>query len=423
MNAALMAALAIGNVALVVVVVALLALRERERHEESLQVLFARDQSLIDELHQPLVELNAEGRVLDWNADMTELIATDLTTAKDRAFADLIVSTKERRIFHDALARVLDKGLGQSATERVQLELYSGDVRRAAGVPVSASIWRTVLPKEIRVSVLLTDLSGEDELLKQKEAMLRREQQLVEELRAIDAEKTDFIATVSHELRTPLTSIVGYIEMLDDGFSGDLNEQQKQMLSAVDRNSQRLLRLIDDVLTLARIESKSAKLNPTTIHARDLLAGVEQAMYPVLNRKGITCELRVDEDAETFEGDYGQIERVLLNVVTNAAKFTEPPGKITLSFAGNGDKVHIDVADTGCGISPEDLDRVMGKFFRTASSQEQGIQGSGLGLAIVKSIVDRHGGEVSLASEVGKGTTVSITLPRKFAGPPPLHQV
>lgn len=402
--------------ALATAVVWLLALRDSERRQEELRVLFAEDRTFVEELQQPFCELATDGAIREWNEELAELTGESSRNALGKPIGLYVVDNDGGKAFHAAIEELFARDRRGERAIRVQIELRKVGSRTLSSVPVAASLWLTMFPEEKRVCVLLHDLSEENSMLRQKEAMLHRERQLVEQLRAADAEKTEFIATVSHELRTPLTSIVGYIEMMNDDYAGELNEKQRDMLSAIDRNSQRLLALIEDVLILSRVESRTVALRAVKIHSRDLLSGVAQALYPVMQQKGITCEIEVDDTCAEFEADYGQIERVLLNTATNAAKFTEPGGTIKLMSSGDNSFLTLQVVDNGCGMSPADLAQATERFYRAPGSAEKGVPGSGLGLSIVKSIVERHHGELQLTSNPGEGTVVTIRLPRIFRG-------
>lgn len=409
---------AILNICIVVlslVVVTLIALRDRDRKTHEMALLFTRDRSLLEELHQPFLELSSTGIIREWNEEFENFLRWTQEEIVGTPLDSLIVGDEDRVAYRNVFSE-LARSQDDDRIARLTVEVRARSDHHEVTVPVSLVLWRSEVGTQRRYNALMLDLSEEIAMVRQKEAMLNRERELVEELRRQDQEKTAFMAMTSHELRTPLTSVVGYIEMLNEGFAGELNDKQQQMLDAIDRNSKRLMGLIDDVLTLSRVESRSSPLRPTLIHARDLMASVEQAMFPVITAKGLVCEIAIESGAELFEGDFGQLERVLLNTVTNAVKFTDAPGVITMSLVGDSDTVTFSVKDSGCGISAEDLERVTTRFYRTASSQENGVQGSGLGLSIVKGIVERHGGTMSLSSVLGEGTTVSMTLPRLFVG-------
>lgn len=244
--------------------------------------------------------------------------------------------------------------------------------------------------------------------------LFEREQAMVQQLRALDQAKTDFISSVSHELRTPLTSILGYTELLVDGDVGELQDQQRSMMVVVDRNARRLLLLIDDLLTMSRIEANRLTITPSPVPIGALLEAVADTMRPLADAGGQRLTVDVVDGAGTMWADERAIERVLLNLVSNAVKFTPAGGSITLSGGSVAEGVRLAVADTGMGIPLDEQDQLFTRFFRSSTSRAQAVQGTGLGLAIVRHIVEAHLGSVDVMSEPGRGTTLSFVLP-----PPP----
>jgi PAS domain S-box-containing protein len=239
-----------------------------------------------------------------------------------------------------------------------------------------------------------------------------RERAAADRLREVERVRGDLIATVSHELRTPLTSILGNVEMLVDGDAGVLSHPQARLLARVERNARRLLALIEDLLILSRIEAGAVKVNARPVPVRELVGGALEALRSV--RAPSDVELRVDMPDEPLAvyGDQGQLERVLINLVDNALKFTAPGGLVTVRVNADGGHARVTVADTGIGIPEGELVQVFDRFYRSTTSRERASPGSGLGLTITKSIVERHGGRISAESTPGTGTVVTCLLPR-----------
>lgn len=245
--------------------------------------------------------------------------------------------------------------------------------------------------------------------------LFEREREMVGQLRQLDEAKNDFVSTVSHELRTPLTSIVGYVEMLRDDEA--VTDAQDRMLTVIERNSDRLLALIDDLLTLSKLQSGAFELRSDPVEVAPLVEAAVQSVEPILTGRAVDLDVAVPEGVPRVAGDARQLERVLLNLLTNAVKFTPDGGRVELVVsraqppAASDDLVTFSVRDTGIGIPEEEQDRLFTRFFRSSSAQAAAIQGTGLGLVIVKSIVDRHHGSVSVASTPGEGTTIEFTVP------------
>ena len=241
--------------------------------------------------------------------------------------------------------------------------------------------------------------------------LFEREREMVQRLKELDQAKSDFVATVSHELRTPLTSIRGYVEMLSDGDAGELEPDQQRMLEVVQRNADRLLALIEDLLTLSRIESGTFRVASVPVALGGIVHATLDELRPQALGRGVELVADVASDIPAVLGDSSQLERVLLNLLSNAIKFTLDGGHVVVRVRQLGAAVEVEVEDEGIGIPEAEQDRLFSRFFRSSTSQERAIQGTGLGLVIVKSIVEHHGGDIAVRSQPGVGTTFTIRLP------------
>jgi signal transduction histidine kinase len=238
-----------------------------------------------------------------------------------------------------------------------------------------------------------------------------REQEMRESLEELNRVKSDFVSSVSHELRTPLTSILGYVEILYDGFGGPLSDEQSRMMAIVGRNAERLLGLIEELLLMGSLESGTLQLALAPVSVKALLDDAYQAVVPDLATRNLDVVLDVASDADIITGDPRRLDRALINLLTNAIKFTPDGGRVTVSTRRAGDRVRIEVADTGIGIPLEDQAKIFDRFFRSSSAAHLAVPGTGLGLAITKMIVDGHGGKIEVSSSPGKGTRFILTLP------------
>lgn len=240
---------------------------------------------------------------------------------------------------------------------------------------------------------------------------VEREQEIRASLQELNRVKTDFVASVSHELRTPLTSILGYVEILNDGFGGGLSDEQARMMAIVGRNAERLLGLIEELLLMGSLESGTLKLSLAPVSVRALLDDAYKAVLPGLTERSLDVVVDVASDADLITGDPRRLDRALINLLTNAVKFTPEGGRVTLSARRAGDWVLIEVTDTGIGIPLDDQSKIFDRFFRSSSAAHMAIPGTGLGLAITKMIIEGHGGTISVASNPGEGTTITVALP------------
>jgi signal transduction histidine kinase len=236
----------------------------------------------------------------------------------------------------------------------------------------------------------------------------------------LEQAKSDFVATASHELRSPLTSIKGFIELLESTNSENLTERQHEFIRIVLQSTDRLVDLVNDLLDIARIESGQFEIHARAVDLRATIEEVAALMQPRLLEKRQRLDLRIAEPRIPALADPARVRQIVTNLMTNAHLYTGEEGSITVRLEGDRSATRITVADSGRGMSPEDLRRVFDRFYR-GSGDERKSPGTGLGLAIVKSLVDMHGGAVDVSSEVGRGTTFTITLPSApaiAAGPP-----
>jgi two-component system, OmpR family, phosphate regulon sensor histidine kinase PhoR len=233
----------------------------------------------------------------------------------------------------------------------------------------------------------------------------------VTELRRLERVRTEFVANVSHELRTPLTSIRGYLETLLDGALEE-PANARRFLDIAHTHAERLSRLVDDLLQLSDIETGKLVLKPAPLVLYDVAADVVAFFEKQATQKNLTLRNQVPLDLRTH-ADWDRLTQILVNLVDNAVKYTPEQGQITLG-ASSGAKglVNVWVADTGIGIPSTDLPRITERFYRVDKARSRELGGTGLGLAIVKHLVQAHGGELWLESELGKGTTVYFSLPR-----------
>ena len=245
-----------------------------------------------------------------------------------------------------------------------------------------------------------------------RERLLRRAQIQNEQLLKLDRMKDEFIALVSHELRTPLTSIRGYLELLQDDLEGGTAtpEQQRDFLQVIDRNSDRLQRLVEDLLLTAQVEVGTLQLARDTIDLGRLVADCVEASAPLAATREIELGCSVD-GAPAVTGDLRRLGQVVDNLLSNALKFTPAGGTVHVTAAQRDWTAIVEVADTGMGIPVEEQQALFGRFFRTERAQSEAIAGVGLGLSITKSIVEAHGGRITFTSAVGAGTTFVVELP------------
>src|SRR5438552_4783404 len=222
--------------------------------------------------------------------------------------------------------------------------------------------------------------------------------------------KSEFLANMSHELRTPLNAIIGFSEVLTDRMFGELNEKQDEYLKDIYASGQHLLSLINDILDLSKIEAGRMELEPADF---DLPGAIDNALTLVrerAGRRGIALGQAIDERVGVIRADERKVKQVLLNLLSNALKFTPEGGRIDVRAAATDALVEVSVADTGVGIAPADQEAVFEEF-RQVGTADKKVEGTGLGLALSRKFIELHGGRIWVKSELGQGSTFTFTLP------------
>ncbi|HEV2801855.1 MAG TPA: ATP-binding protein [Pyrinomonadaceae bacterium] len=233
-------------------------------------------------------------------------------------------------------------------------------------------------------------------------------------LRELAEMREEFLALTTHDLRSPLTVISGVISFFTSGRLGELSPEQKNMVAMMERNTQNLIELVNDLLDAAKLESGSLQLELTDVNLRALVHEVCEPFIPLSREKDVT--LVVDDAARdlpaTVRADRAKLRRVVVNLLSNALKFTPKGGRITVRAERAGERaVRLSVADTGVGIAADDLPLLFDKYEQARHRATRGEKGTGLGLYITRQLVELHGGTINVESEVGRGSTFSFTLP------------
>jgi signal transduction histidine kinase len=227
--------------------------------------------------------------------------------------------------------------------------------------------------------------------------------------------KSEFLANMSHELRTPLNAILGFTEMLLDGLYGDVPTELKEPLADIQTNGQHLLRLINDVLDLSKIEAGRMELSLGDYAVDDVVASVRASLRSLANEKGLELVTEVAPEVSDAYGDSKRITQCLLNLVGNALKFTRQ-GRVVVAVEREGEQLRFRVSDTGIGIPADQLDAIFAEFRQVDTTTTRDFGGTGLGLSITKKFVELHGGRIWVESEPGEGSTFYFTVPLRVEG-------
>jgi cell cycle sensor histidine kinase DivJ len=239
-----------------------------------------------------------------------------------------------------------------------------------------------------------------------------------------DASKTRFLATMSHELRTPLNAIIGFSEMIvqEDVLMVDA-ARRKEYAQLINDSGQHLLSVVNGILDMSKMESGNFEISPEPFAPRPALLNCCNLLALKARDNAIDLVSRVPQDLPVMTGDPRAFKQIVLNLVSNAIKFTERGGTVTVSAGVEGSRLMLRVTDTGVGIAADDLKRIGDPFFQAGKTYQRRHEGTGLGLSIVKSLVGLHAGEITLQSRIDEGTTVTVALPLTFTPAPPSSNI
>ena len=252
------------------------------------------------------------------------------------------------------------------------------------------------------------------ELARQNQALEASQRELSrarDEAVAANRHKSAFLANMSHELRTPLNAVIGFSEVLLEKVFGELNEKQDEYLNDIHGSGKHLLSLINDILDLSKIEAGRLDLSPSSFELPVTIDNALVLMRDRARRAGVKISQVVDGGVGTMTADERKLKQILINLLTNAVKFTKDGGSVTLRAQRLDDDVEIAVTDTGIGIAPKDRDVIFEEFRQAGDEWARNKEGTGLGLALTKRLVELHGGRIRVESELGRGSTFTFTLP------------
>ncbi|HEY8742197.1 MAG TPA: ATP-binding protein, partial [Chloroflexota bacterium] len=349
--------------------------------------------AVLDATEEAMGLLAADGRVVLANQQVQDLLGLPVGILIGRTLTDL--QTEVLRVFADPGALQTLADLLADPSRRVTLDI------------------RQHWPQERDLELYSTPVHAADgELLGRLFAFRDVTQE-----RAVQRMKDEFVSLVSHELRTPLTSIKGYTDLLLAGEVGALATEQREFLEIVQRNADREVTLVNDLLDLSRLEAGQMELRRTRLALSPLLQEVADAFRPQLDAKQQRLTLDLAPHLPPVLGDAERLTQVFTNLISNAHKYSPAGATITVSAMPQGDGLRVDVRDTGIGLTPEEQARIFTRFYRADNRTTREVGGTGLGLAITRALVERHEGTITVSSAPGAGSTFSVTLPR-CAGTP-----
>ncbi|MDX6694860.1 MAG: hypothetical protein QOF02_2463 [Blastocatellia bacterium] len=306
------------------------------------------------------------------------------------------------------------KWMPRAASEHVKERLE--ELRAYFGQDEDDSVVEELQQQNRDLVVILSELEEKRAELEELNRKLNQSNKELNEanakLRELSELKEEFLALTTHDLRSPLTVISGVISFFTSGRLGELSPEQKNMVAMMERNTQSLIELVNDLLDASKLESGTMRLDITSIDLNKMLDEMREAMEPLAREKDIKLTEKLAPDLPLVEADRTKLRRILVNLLSNAMKFTPRHGAVEVRAELAGERVRLTVADTGVGIAPEDVKRLFDKYEQARSRATRGEKGTGLGLYITRQLVELHGGEIEVQSELGRGSTFSFTLPK-----------
>ncbi|MGB0388086.1 MAG: PAS domain S-box protein [Ardenticatenaceae bacterium] len=353
---------------------------ERKRAEQKLS-------SVLNTVGEGIITIDSASTIVMVNQEVQNIFGYQQEELINQKLQ--ILMPKEYRQTHQAaMKRYLHTGIGELLGQRIEME----GLRKDGSIfPLEIHLAETKIGERLFFTAAVRDITERHELNKMRD---------------------NFVSTVSHELRTPLASVMGFTETILGERPGPLTRLQRRFLENSYKSSERLLKLIEELLTVSRIQQGSLRLHKRPFWPPEAIQNVKEMLISIANSKSV--QLSLDNQwpiAEEFIGDRDRLEQVVTNLIGNAIKFTPEGQRVWVESYKTDDFWHFQVCDEGIGIPESDLPHLFERFYRASNATEAQIQGTGLGLYICKAIISEHSGQIGLDSEVGVGTTAWFRLP------------
>jgi len=354
---------------------------ERKRMEEELKASEERYRDLFENANDGIYILDRAGRIVSFNRKAEEITGYTVEEVRGQSYTLFLPPGPERKKARRAFLKNM-----RGQPDKTELTIIRKDGREVILELSTRPIWQG--GQIVGIQGIARDITERKEL---------------------ERLKSDFISTVSHELRTPLTSIKGYVDLVLAGDVGPLTPEQKEFLTIVSQNTTRLTELINDLLEIERLESGKIEFEFAELDLAEVLENVARSLHVNAEQKGLEFLTEIPSGLKV-RGDRDRLTQVFLNLLSNAIKYT-PAGTVELRAHQEDDAVVVEVRDTGIGLSESDLQKLFQKFFRSDNPYVRKVGGTGLGLSIAKAIVERHGGTITVTSQLGQGSTFTVRLP------------
>ncbi len=388
---------------------------ERKQAEEALGASEEKYRQIVDTAGEGIWMIDAEGNTTFANQKMTELLGYSAGEMLGVSFFT----------FMDEDGKALAAANVQRRRQGIK-EQHDFKFRRKDGTDLWTILeTNPIFDKDGRYAGALAMITNITER-KQAEELVQRYadelEQRVEErtaqLISANRAKDEFLANISHELRTPLSGILGYSEILLEGVRGPLTEKQQQAVEMINSSGEYLLKLVNDILDISRIETGKFEIRPEIIDVNEICKSSLSLILPLAGKKSIRVDYSPCMDACTIFADPKRLKQMLVNLLHNAVKFTPEQGAVKFNVQANAKEgvMRFSITDTGIGIKPEDIQKIFNPFVQVDSGLSRQYEGSGLGLVLVKKLAELHGGGVELQSDFGKGSCFTLVLPWERSG-------
>jgi len=393
-------------------------INDRKRAEETLKESEEKFRTFMDTASDLMNITDRAGNITDVNESMARILGYSKEDLIGMHFTQILPLKTFERDFKPPFEKFIKRG-GEIAfdtafTTKDGKEVY-GELRTVA-----------IHDKRGRYAgsrVVFHDLTerkkAEEELQEKNEQLEAQREELVRkatELEMVNQAKSEFLASMSHELRTPLNAVIGFSELMLDGIPGEINDEQRGCVNDILDSGKHLLNLINDILDLSKVEAGKIELKLQNLNIANVVSGVVQIMKPVLDKNRQEIEISVTQGLPKVRGDKNRLEQILLNLLSNASKFTDQGGRVRIHVGREGDYCQVAVIDTGIGIKKEAQEHMFEAFIQGETLSDRKKEGTGLGLTLTRQFVEAIGGRIWMESEYGKGSTFIFTLP--LAGEP-----
>jgi PAS domain S-box-containing protein len=375
---------------------------KRKQAEATLRMSDERLRLVLDTAHEAFVSMDAEGVITAWNPAAEATFGWSRDEAVGRPLSETIIPPEYREAHKQGMKRFLETGEGPVLGKRLELEAFHREGRR---FPVELTISPVRMGDAYFFHAFLRDVTERKLMETELQHALEMERKAAERLRDLDRLKDEFLATVSHELRTPLTAIVAFSEVLA-GSEKARDDMSPELLEGISRNASEMVGMIEQLLDYSRLEAGKVPLEPTAILLRSEALHCIETLGDAIGTRRSAVDVPADLEVQADERGF---QRILVNLLSNAAKYSPEGSTIRVGARAQNDEVVVSVRDEGIGIPLEEQERVFERFYQ--SSTVSGKRGSGIGLSIARRYVELHGGRIWLESEPGRGSTFFFTLP------------